>query len=66
MDDPLHPVKSKLDEIHQDVKDIKGEFQSVHDRMDREVNERAWSLERLWQGLTSIRADILSLFRHKP
>lgn len=62
-DDPLHPVKAKLEEIHQDVR---GGFQTVHDRMDREVNERAWSLERLWQGLSSLRADIVSLFRSKP
>ena len=63
MDDPLHPVKEKLDEIH---KDVKGGFQTVHDRMDREVTERAWSLERLWQGLGALRNDILSLFRRGP
>lgn len=62
-DDPLHPVKQKLDEIHEDVK---GGFQTVHDRMDRETKDRAWSLERLWQALGSLREDIRSLFRRSP
>ena len=59
-DDPLTPVKQKLDEIHDDVK---GGFKTVHDRMDREVNERAWSLVGIRQAIYDLEQRIINWFR---
>jgi len=60
MDDPLH---KKLDEIHQDVK---GGFQTVHDRMDREVTDRAYGMARIAEMWATVMAKIESLFRRSP
>ncbi len=62
-EDPLHPIKEKLDEMH---KDMKGAFKTLHDRADREANDRIGMMDRIWMALGSLRQDIASLFRRSP
>lgn len=56
-------VTKKLDEVHEDVKDIKGEFKALHTRMDRETRERGWSLVGLGQAIRNLEERIVALFR---
>jgi hypothetical protein len=61
--EPDHPVRKKLEEIHEDVKDIKDEFKTVHDRMDREVTERHWSLIGILQAIKEVEQRVVAWFR---
>ena len=58
MSDP--EVHRKLDEIHQDVKDVKGEFKTLHDRADREGRERNWTLLGIRQALSDMEQRLIS------
>lgn len=62
MNDPVH---NKLDAIHKDVRDIKGEFQTVHDRMDREVKERSYGIQRIFQTIVEMEHRLVSWWRGK-
>ena len=62
MDDPLHPIKEKLEAIHEDVK---GVGQQLNDRMDREVKERAWSLVGIRQAIHDLEQRLVSWWRGK-
>jgi hypothetical protein len=53
----------KLDEIHQDVKDIKEEFKTVHHRMDREGQERHWTLIGILQAVKDLEQRVVAWFR---
>ena len=63
MSDP--EVHKKLDEIHKDVKDVKGEFKTLHDRADREVGERAHGLQRIFQTIVDMEHRLISWWRGK-
>lgn len=70
-------LKKSLDDLHGKVDgiaeaqkshdtDVKGEFQSVHHRMQREIDDRMGILSWFAKQFQQIRADIISLFRNKP
>jgi hypothetical protein len=61
MIDPI--VHKKLEEIHEDVKDIKDEFKTVHDRMDREVQERQWSMVGILQAVKELEQRVVNWFK---
>jgi len=53
-------VDKKLEEIHEDVK---GGFQAVHTRMDREIQERQWSLVGILQAVRELEERVVGWFR---
>ena len=68
MSDP--EVHKKLDTlldrqkvIQEDVKDVKGEFKTLHDRADREGRERNWSLVGIRQALSDMEERLISWWR---
>ena len=68
MSDP--EVHKKLDTlldrqkvIHEDVKDVKGEFKTLHDRADREGQERNWSLVGIRQAIHDLEQRLISWWR---
>ena len=60
MSEELH---KKLEEVHEDVK---GGFRTLHDRMDREVSDRAYGMARIAEMWATVMAKIESLFRRAP
>lgn len=62
MNDPLHPIKQKLEEIHEDVK---GGNKQLNDRMDREVGERAHGVQRIFQAIVDMEHRIVTWWRGK-
>lgn len=56
-------INKKLDDIHSDVKDIKGEFHTMHDRMDREVTERSSMMQRIYQTIVDLETRIIAWWR---
>ena len=56
-------IGKKLDDIHEDVKDIKGEFKTVHHRMDREASERHWTIVGILQSIKELEQRIIEWFR---
>lgn len=67
MDDPVH---QKLDRIEDKVDQANAKIESVHDRMDREVGERAHGLQRIYQAIVDLEHRVItflaSLIRKPP
>lgn len=65
-------VTKKLEDIHQDVREIKtgvagiqGEFKTAHDRMDREIKDRGWSWVGVIDAIRSLEQRLIDKFRSK-